>query len=49
LKLRDTITKFNKEKGQERACLNCLSAPIIPISMFFPEICPSNLQTQTIL
>jgi len=23
--------------------LNFLSAPIMPISMFFPEICPSNL------
>jgi len=24
--------------------LNFLSAPIMPISMFFPEICPSNLE-----
>jgi len=24
--------------------LNFLSAPIVPISMFFPEICPSNLE-----
>lgn len=36
----------HKGKINKATCLNSFFSPIMPISMFFSEICPSNLHVE---
>lgn len=39
-----TAKSYKHNQVVQETCLNFLSVPIMPISMFLPEICPSNLK-----